>query len=117
LRIFKYRVLRRMLGPTREEVAGGWRRLHYEEVHNWYTSIIIIRVIKSRKMRWAVHVACMGEMRNAYKVLVAKSELKTQFGRLGRRRKSNIRMDFREIGWEGVEWIHLAQDREQWRPL
>jgi hypothetical protein len=67
-------VLRRIFGPKREEVAGGWRRLHNEELHNLYTSPNIIRVIKSRRIRWAEHVALMSGMTNSYKMLVGKPE-------------------------------------------
>jgi hypothetical protein len=74
LRVSENRVLRGIFGPKREEVAGGWRRLHNEELHNLYASPDIVRVIKSRGMRWAGHVACMGEMRNRYKKLVRKPE-------------------------------------------
>jgi hypothetical protein len=70
--VFENRVLRRVFGPKREEVAGGWRKLHYEELHNLYASPNIIREIKSRIMRWARHVARMVEMRNSYKILVAE---------------------------------------------
>jgi hypothetical protein len=69
LRVFENRVLRRLFGPKREEVVGGCRRLHNEELHNLYTSPYI-RVIKSRRLRWAGYVACMGAMRNVYKILV-----------------------------------------------
>jgi hypothetical protein len=72
LRVFENRVLRRTFGPKREKVAGGWRRLHNEELHNLYASPYIIRVIKLRRMRWEGHVARMREMRNAYKILVRK---------------------------------------------
>jgi hypothetical protein len=68
------RVQRRTFGPKREEVAGGWRRLHNEELHNLYASIDVIRVIKSRWMKWVGHVARMGEMRNTYNILVRKPE-------------------------------------------
>jgi hypothetical protein len=105
-------LLRRIFGPKGDEGAGGWRRLHNEELHNLYASPII-RVIKSRRMRWAQHVACMGEMRNAYNILFGKPEGKRPLGRPRRRRKANIRMDLRETGWEGVDWMHLAQDRDQ----
>jgi len=66
-------VLRRILGPKREEVVGGWRRLHNEELHNLYASPNMIRVIKSKRMRWLGHVACMRQTRNAYNVLVEKT--------------------------------------------
>jgi hypothetical protein len=108
------RVLRRIFGPEREEVAGCWRRLHKEEIHILYTSPNIIRVIKSRKMRWVGHTACIGEMRNAYKILVGKPEWKRPLKRPGYRWEDNIKMDLRETGWEGVDWIHLAQDMDQW---
>jgi hypothetical protein len=71
-RVFGNRVLRAIFGPEREEVAGGWRRLHNEELHNLYTSPNIVRVIKSKRMRWAEYVARMGEMKNAYIILVGK---------------------------------------------
>jgi hypothetical protein len=75
------RVLRRIFGPKREEVAGGWRRLHNEELHDMYASPNIIRVIKSRKIRWAGYVAGMGEMRKAYRILIGIPERKRQFGK------------------------------------
>jgi len=74
LRVSENRVLKRMLEHKGEEVAGGWRRLHNEELHNLYASTYIVRVITSRRMRWTGHVACMGDMRNAYNVLVLKAE-------------------------------------------
>jgi hypothetical protein len=107
-------VLRGILGPKWEEVAGGWRRLHNEELHNLYASPNIIRAIKSRRMRWTGHVAHVGEVKNSYEILVGKPEGKTQLGRPRRKRDDNIRMGFREIWWEVVDWVHLAQDRDQW---
>jgi hypothetical protein len=77
LRVFGNRLLRRMFGSKGEEVAGGWRRQNNEELHNLYASPITTRVIKSRRMRLAVHVACMGEMRNAYNVFITKPEGKS----------------------------------------
>jgi hypothetical protein len=74
LRVFENRVLRRIFGPKRDEVTGGWRKLHHEELNNLYSSPSIIRVMKSRRMRWAGHVARMGEKRTAYNVLMGKSE-------------------------------------------
>jgi len=87
-------------------VAGGWRRLHNEELHNLYTSPNIIRVIKSERMRWAGHVAHTGELRNTY-ILVVKPEKERPLGK-PRRRWGDIRMDLRDTGWEGVDWIHLT---------
>jgi hypothetical protein len=77
----RLRVLRRIFGPMRGEVMGGWRELHNEELHNLYSSPNIIRIIKSRRMRWAGHVARIGEKRNAYRILVGKPEGKRPLGR------------------------------------
>jgi hypothetical protein len=74
-------------------------------------------MIKSRRMRWAGHVAGMGETRNAYRILVGKPEEKRPLGRPKRRWVDNIKMDVSEIGWDGMDWIELAQDRNQWRVL
>jgi hypothetical protein len=97
--------------------AEGWRRLHNEGLHNLYASLNIIRVIKSRRVRWAGHVDGMREMKNTYNTLVGKQEGKRPLGRTRHRWEDNIRMDLREVGWEGVDWIHLAQDRDRWRAL
>jgi hypothetical protein len=103
--------------PKRDEETGGWRKLHNEEFHNLYSSPSIIRIIKSRRMRWAGHVVRMGEERNACRTLVGKPEGKRPLGRPRRRWVDNIKMDLREIGWDEVDWIDLAQDRHQWRAL
>jgi hypothetical protein len=79
--VFENRVLRRIFGPKRDEVTGEWRKLHNEELHNLYLSPDIIRQVKSRRMRWAGHVARMGEERKVYKVLVGKREGKRTLGR------------------------------------
>jgi hypothetical protein len=110
-------LLRRIFGPKSDEVTGQWRKLHSGERHNLYSSPDIIRQIKSRRMRWAGHVARMGEVRSLYRVLMGKSEGKIPLGRPRRRRKDGIKMDLREIGWGGVEWNHLAQDRDRWRAV
>jgi hypothetical protein len=89
------------------------RKLHNEELHNLYSSPNIIRMIKSRRMRWAGHVARLGETGNAYRVLVGKPEGKRPLGRW----VDNIKMDLREIGWDGMDWIELAQDMDHWRAL
>jgi hypothetical protein len=96
--VFENRVLRRMFGPERDEVKGEWRKLHSGELHNLYLSPDIIRQIKSRRMMWAGHVACMGEGRNVYGVLVGKPEGKRPLGRPRRRWEDGIKMDLREIG-------------------
>jgi hypothetical protein len=96
-------------------VVGGWRRLHNGKLHNFHASPDITKVIKSRKTRWAWHVERMGEIRNVYKILVRKFEGKRPLRRPTRRWEDNIIIDLRVIGWEVVDWIHLAQDRNQWR--
>jgi len=115
--MFENKVLKEIFGPKREEVSGDWRRLHNEELHDLYASLYIIRVMKSRRMRWVGRAVRMGEMRNAYKILVGKSEGERPFGRSRRRLEDNIRMDLTGIGWEVLNWIHLAQDVDQWRIL
>jgi hypothetical protein len=95
------------------EVVGYWRRLHYQELRNLYASPNVIRVIKSWCVRWVGHVACVGEMRNGYKILIRKPEGKRLHGRPRHGLEDNIRMNNKEIGWEGVDWIHLAQDRDK----
>jgi hypothetical protein len=99
LRVFGNRVLRRMFGPKRDEVTGEWRKLNNEELHNLYSSQNIVRQIKSNRMRWAGHVARMGEERKVYKVLVGKPKGKRPLGRPRRRREDGIRLDLRENGW------------------
>jgi hypothetical protein len=104
--VFENRVLRR----KREEVAGGWRRLH-KEFRNFYTSPNITGVIKSRRMRWAGHEAHTDEMRNEYRILVRKPEGKRSVIRPNSRWEDNIRMDLREIGWECVDrciWLRIG---------
>jgi hypothetical protein len=93
--VFENRVLRRIFGPKRDEVTGGWRKLHNEELHYLYSSPSIIRMMKSRTMKLAGHVARMGEKRNAYRILVRKPEGKSPLGRRRRRWVGNIKMDFR----------------------
>jgi hypothetical protein len=116
-RVVTRRVLRRIFGPKRDEVTGEWRKLHNEELHDLYSSPSIIRIIKSRRMRWEGHVARMGENRNAYRLLVGKSEGKRPLRRPRRRWVDNIRMDLGEVGWSDVDWIGLAQGRDRWRAL
>jgi hypothetical protein len=96
--MFENRVLRRIFGPKRDGVMGGWRKLHNEELHNLYSSPSILRIIKSRRMRWAGHVARMGEKRNVYRLLVGKAEGKRPLGRPRRRWMDNIKMDVVDIG-------------------
>ena len=117
LRVFENMVLSRIFGPRRDEVTGEWRRLHKEELNDLYCSPNIVRVMKSRRMKWAGHVARREEERGAYRVLVGKPEGKRPLGRHKRRWVDNIRMDLREAGCGYVDWIGLAQDRDRWRTL
>ena len=89
--------MRRINGPRRDEVTGEWRRLHNEELNDLYCSPNIVRVIKSRRMRWAGHVARMGQERGEYRVLVGKPEVKRPLGRPRRRWVDNIRTDLQEV--------------------
>jgi hypothetical protein len=110
-------VLRRIFGPKRDGVTGRWRKLHNEELHNLYSSPSIIRIIKSRRMRWVGHVAQMGEKRNVYRLLLGKTEGKRPLRRLRRRWTDNIKLDLLEIGLSVVDSIGPAQDRYRWRAL
>jgi hypothetical protein len=105
--VFENRVLRRILGPKRDEVTGEWRKLHNEELGGLYSSSSIIRIIKSRRMRCAGHLPRMGEKRKRRRLL----------GRPRRRWVNNIRMDLGEVRWGEVDWIGLAKDRNRWRAL
>jgi len=115
LRVFENKVLRTVFGPKRDEVTGEWRKVHNEELRDLYSLPNIVRVVKSR-MRWAGHVARMGEGRGVHRVLVGKPEGKRQLGRTRRRLEENIKMDLREVGGVG-DWMELAQDRDRWRAL
>jgi hypothetical protein len=115
LRVFENRVLRRVFGRKRDEVMGEWRKLHNEELNDLYSLPNIVRVVRPRRMRWAGHVARMGEDRGVHKVLVGRPKGKRPLGRPRRRWKDNIKMDLQEIrGGRGV-WMELAQDRDRWR--
>jgi hypothetical protein len=114
LRVFENRVLRKIFGPKREE-DGSWRKLHNDELHSLYSSPNIVRVIKSRVLRWAGHVARMGEGRGVYGVLVGRLEVRRPLGRPRRRWEDNIKLDLREIRIDRANWIQLVQDRVRWR--
>jgi len=101
LRAFENRVLRRVFGPKRDEVTMEWRKLHNEELRDLYSLPNIVWVVKSRRMRWTGHVACMGEGRGVHRVLVGKPEGKRPLGRPRRRWEDNIKLDLREVGGGG----------------
>ena len=117
LRVFENRVLRRIFGPKRDGVTEEWRKLHNEEINDPYSSPNIVRVIKSRRMRWAGHVALMGERRGVYRVLMGKPKGKRPLGSPRRRWENNIKMDLQVVGYGGIDWIELAQDKDKWWAL
>jgi hypothetical protein len=111
MRVFENRVLRGVLGPKRDEVTGEWRKLHKEELNDLYTLPNIVRVVKSRRMRWARHVARMGEERGLHKALVGKSKGKRPLGRPSRRWEDIIKMDIQEVGGgrgAGCSWLRIG---------
>ena len=110
-------MLSRIFGAKRVEVTGERRKLHNEELNDLYSSPNIIRVIISRRMRWAGHVARMGERRGVCRFFVGPPERKRPLGISRLRWEDKIRMDLQEVGCGGVDWIQLAQDRDRWRVL
>jgi hypothetical protein len=104
--VFENRVFRRIFGLRRDEMAGGWRELHNEGLHILYSWSNIIRMMKSRKMRWAGH----GTKGNAYRFFVGKPARKRPLARTRHRWEDNIKMDIRTIGWGGLDWSDLVQD-------
>jgi len=110
-------VLRRVFGPKREEVTGEWRKLHNEDLSGLSSLPNIVWVLKSRRMRWAGHVAPMGQGRGVCRVLVGKPDGKRPLGRSRLRWEDNIKMDLQEVGGGCEDWLELAQDRDRWRAL
>jgi len=108
---------KRIFGPKRAEVTGEWRKLHNEKLNEMYSPPSIVRVIKSRRMRWAGHVTRMGERRGVYMVLVGKPEGKRPLGRPRRNWKDSIKMDLQEVGCGSMDWIDVVQDIDRWRAL
>ena len=104
------------MGLRWDEITGEWRKLHNEELRDFYSLPNIERVVKSRRMRWAWHVARMGEGRGVHRVLVGKPEGKRPLGRPKRRWEDNIKMDLQEVVG-GVDWMELAHDKDRWRAL
>jgi hypothetical protein len=118
LRVFENRVLRRIFGPRRDETTGEWRRLHNEELHDFYSSTNTYysgEQIEKNEMSRAS--STYGERRGAYRILVGRPEGRRPLGRPTRRCEDNIKIGLQEVGWEGVDWIELAQDRYRWRAL
>jgi len=115
LKVFEDRVLRRIFGSKRDEVTGVWRKLHNEELYDVYSSPNSVQVIKSRRMRWAGHVARMWERRGIYRILVGKPEGKRPLGSPRHRWEDNIMMDLQKMGCGGMDWMELAQDRDRWQ--
>jgi hypothetical protein len=107
--VFENRASKRIFGPKRDEVTGEWRKLHNVELHDVYSLVSIIRIMKSRRMRWAGHVARIGEKRNMYGLLVEKPEGRSPLGRPKRRWVDNIRMDVVEVGWV---WLRIGTGGE-----
>ena len=105
LRVFENRVLRRIFGRKRDEVAGEWRKLHNENINDLYCSPSIVRVIKSRRMRWTEHAARMEKSRGIYNDLVGKPEGKRPLGRSRHRWEDNIKMDLQEVECGGMDWM------------
>jgi len=105
------------LSGEKWSICTKWSRLHNEELNDLYSSTNIVRVIKSRRMRWAGHVARVGEKRVVYGVLLEKREGRRPLGRPRLRWVDNIRMDFQEVVCEYMDWIGLAQDRDRWWTL
>jgi hypothetical protein len=117
MRVFENRVLRSVFGPKRDEVTGEWRKLHIEELNDVYSLPNIVRVVKSRRIRWVGHVARMGEDRGVHRVLVGKPEGKRPLGRQRHRLEDNIKIDLQEVGGGHGDWMELAEDRGGWWAL
>ena len=110
-------VFEKIFGSERDEVIEQWRRMHNAELYYLCPSPSIIWVIRSRRMGWAGYVARIGSLRDEYRVLVGRPDRKIQLGRPRSRWKDNIKIDIEEVGWGGMDWFGLAQDRNSWRAI
>jgi hypothetical protein len=117
LKVCENRVLKRVFGPKSDEVTGEWRKLHNEELNDVYSLPNIVRVVKSRRMRWSGHMVHMGEDRGVHRVLVGKPKGKRPLGRPRRRCEYNNKTDLQKVGWGRGDWMKLAQDRDKSRAL
>ena len=117
LKVFENRMFRRIFGPKGEEVTRERTKLHNEELHDMHFSANIVQVIKSRRTRWAPHVARMGKRRGAYRVLLGKPEERDRLKDPGVDGRIILRWIFRKRDMGDVNWIELAQDRDRWRAL
>jgi hypothetical protein len=115
--VFENRVLKRLFKPKSDEVTREWRKLHNEEHSDLYSLPNIVRVVKSRRMRWTGHVARMRAGRGVLRILVGKPEGKSPLGRPSRCWKINIMMDLLLVGGGWGDWMELAQDRDRWWAL
>jgi len=115
--VFENRVLRRIFGPKKDEVTGEWRKLHIEELNDLYSSPNIVWVIKTRRMRWAGHVALWGRGKAYAGFWWGTPDGKRPLGRPRRRWKNTIKIDRKEVGCGGMDWTEMAQDRDSWRAL
>jgi hypothetical protein len=106
-----------IFGRKRDEVPGEWRKFHNEELGDLYSLPNIVRVVKSRRMRWVGHVSRMGEGRGVHRVLVGKHEGKRPLARPRRRWEDSIQMDLREVGGGCGDWMELAQDKDRWQAI
>jgi hypothetical protein len=113
--MFEKRARRRLYGPKREGMKRDRRQLHNEKLHNLRSPPSIIRMIKSRRMRWTGHVALMSEKSNAYRIFVANPEGKRTLGRIRRRWENNNKINLRKLEEIAMDWYDLAQDRNQWK--
>ena len=117
LQVFENKVLRIIFGPKRDDETGKWRRLHNGELHDLYGKPDIMRIVKSRRLRWAGQVTRMGNERGALKLLVGKPEGKRPVGRLRMSWENNINHDLREVDYTWDDWKTIAEDREVWRAV